>query len=244
MIKVCTDVHGAGEELLAAYYKFCKAEDEIWLLGDLFDRGMAGHLVWSFLQQPNHFAIKGNHDLKIEAFLTGKRKWLPDHYLWALKNLNEHGVSNEQILNYIQKLPILVPKTVNGKDFILVHAGVCLDDPYREDISINIYGNYSGDKRIKVKIKPVEGREKANGAQFPEEPYYWWDRYNGKPTVLFGHLVCDNFQPRIRNGSIGLDGALVHGKNLLMYCLDNNETFVYSSGIDWYGKFKQMRWTP
>src|ERR1035437_4050249 len=100
------DLHGCGLELQELIKKINpKPEDKIILAGDLFDRGMHGHIVWDLIHTYKMDCVVGNHERKMVGFLTRNkdigRSSLPPHYIWALKNLYMHGVSKDKVKNFI-----------------------------------------------------------------------------------------------------------------------------------------------
>lgn len=225
-----SDIHGCGKELIELTNKINPSpDDQLWLLGDLFDRGLNANLVWDWLQQPNRFALKGNHDLKIEKYLSNQRDWLPEHYYIALNILMDHGVSPKEVLEFIQSLPILVQ--INNH--ILVHAAVWPNDPLRQNIGINVYGNFKG-----YLNKTFETNDRIS---FPkdvtkETVNNWWDRYDNEYIIVYGHTSEKDGSVRIRKNSFGIDTSVVHGGNLTSYCLETGDIIQYKSGIDHFGK--------
>ena len=213
------DLHGVGQELLGLSKQL---DGNIYLVGDLFDRGLHGHIVWEFLHQPNHYSVKGNHDLKMERYLKGERSHLPFHYLWAIDNLKKHGVTRSKLIEFLESLPIM--KIIGNN--IIVHAAVDVNDPLREDVSINIYGNLDPEKKMP---KPKKDER------------YWWDDYSGPYDVYYGHLVTHDENVRIRNHSYGIDTATVHSGPLTAICIETKEVYQYRSGIDWFSILKKEK---
>lgn len=223
------DLHGSGIELTHLLQKISPASDDrLVFVGDVFDRATHGHIVWDIIHKYKVTVLMGNHEYKILSFLQGKRDYLPPHYCWCLNNLINHGVSVDELIRFLQGLPIL---KVFDK-FIVAHAGINIDSPTVEDISWNVYGNLKCDK--KVPIPNPKDKKK-----------YWWDDYKTSIPVYYGHFVTYNNVPRIgcdNNGvinSIGLDTAVCHGGPLTAVCPETNEFFQYKSGVDYYGPLKK-----
>lgn len=228
---VIGDVHGAGLELDALLCKISPTtDDQVILVGDVFDRGEYGHEVWRIIEQTKAIVFLGNHERKMHQFLTGQRDSLPYHYYWAINNLLQHGVELQQLVDFLGTLP-LVKQFEAGTPFIVAHAGVIVDDPLREDISMNVYGNLR-----EPMPRPSPGDPKK----------YWWDDYAGDVPVYYGHLVSHDGLPRIRRSpsgkinSAGLDTAVVHGGNITAACPETLEFFQHKSGVDYFGVLKSV----
>lgn len=227
------DLHSSGIELnhLIKHVIKVKSEDQLILVGDQFDRGIHGHIVWNLIQEYNIKSVLGNHEKKWLDFMLGKRNWLPQHYYWAMNDLYDHGVGPEKLTKYFQSLPLMIKVDNN----IIVHAGVDVNNPYQESESWNVYGN------LKEPMPQPKDSDKG----------YWWDKYLDDPVVIYGHLVCENNIPRIRHSlsgkvnSIGIDTATCHGGPCTAVCLETQEIFQYCSGIDYYTPLKkQLKNTP
>jgi serine/threonine protein phosphatase 1 len=236
---VIGDIHGAGQELVAllSNFEYEIAEDhyghiDFVFLGDLFDRARHGHLVWDTIQKYKVKCLMGNHERKMLSFLKGQRDTVPPHYYWAIKNLNDHGVSKDALVGFLEGLPtILVSRqdvnrmggrvvlsgqsTLLPSDIILVHAGVNVENVLDPDPSYTVYGKFK-----------------------PKEMHDWWDVYNGENLVVYGHLAAEDGYPRLRHRgdravSIGIDTGACHGGSLTAYCLETGSFISYRSGIDW-----------
>lgn len=207
-----SDIHGCGDELKKLLDLMSPvSSDQIILCGDLFDRGFNSCRVWQTCQEGNVVAVLGNHEKKIKEWLLGTRQMLPQHYYVALNSLVESGVSPDEILAYLEGLPLMR----DYGDFIVSHAGVSISNPLVEDISMNVYGN------------------DRSGVSF-------WDRWEGPQLVIYGHNVTGDGFPRIRRArgrvvSVGLDGGCVHGGNLLGMCVETGEFFSIASE-DYYSR--------
>jgi hypothetical protein len=216
---VVGDVHGAGEELQAVLEKakYKANEDRLYL-------------VWSIIKRYNAICTLGNHEQKFRKYLSGYRKGgLPPHYFWALNNLVAHGVSVEEFFEFISNMPLLV-EPQNG--VIVTHAGVNVQDPYKEEEGANVYGCILPDS-------PMPLPEPGDGET------YWWDLYKGDPLVIYGHLVTHQNKPRYNYSakgevnSIGIDTAMVHGGFATAYVVETKEIFQYSSGVSYFTQLKE-----
>ncbi len=228
------DVHSCGIELgnLIDQINYSYKDNQFMLAGDCLDRGKHAFMVWQLIKEYNIQVCLGNHEEKIIQYLSGKRDYLPKHYYCALNDLIESGVKVQDLYNWLISLPLLIGLEKNNKKFIITHAGVNLEDPYKEDKPANVYANLSPEIPMP---RPLEH----------EEDKYWWDYYDKEPMVIYGHLVTHDFLPRIRRNfnknvnSIGIDTGIVHGNALTAYNLEKGIVVQYSSGIDWFAELKK-----
>lgn len=228
------DVHSCGIELqgLIDQIDFSYKDNEYILVGDVLDRGKHAYMVWEIIKKYNIRVCLGNHEEKIIQYLSGKRDYLPKHYFSALNDLIKYGVKVEELYNWLLSLPLLIALKRKNKEFIITHAGVNLENPYKEDKPANVYANLSPENPMP---QPLEH----------EKDKYWWDYYNKEPIVIYGHLVTHDFIPRIRRNSnkninsIGIDTAIVHGFALTAYNLEKGIFVQYRSGTDWFAELKK-----
>lgn len=228
------DVHGAAYELEGLLHRMTLGERgyEVWSVGDLFDRGLHAAKVWHLIEEYGIKSVLGNHERKMLKFLQGEIDSLPLHYYVAFDDLDSAGVLPEVLEAYIAGMPLLV----DFGEYIITHGGVLIDFPSVPDISANVYGNLESAKRMP--------RPEVDG--HPDGQSYWWDEYKGSKVIIYGHLVTGDNNPRIRYidgkiNSIGLDGAAVHGGNMLGVKIDDSgvfECFSFSSGRDWFKECK------
>lgn len=230
---VFSDIHGSGVELQHLLQKISPAsDDQLVFVGDALDRAVHGHLVWDVIHKHNVIVLMGNHEYKMLSFLQGKRDFLPLHYFWCFNNLIEHGVDIVEFVDFLKNLPLLKLFNNEGKQFIVTHAGVDINNPTVENLSWNVYGHLSPDKKMP---RPRPG----------DVEKYWWDDYKGSIPVYYGHLVTHDNLPRIRYddfgnvNSVGIDTATCHGGPLTAICPETNEVFQYRSGKDHYGPLKK-----
>lgn len=219
------DVHGAGLELqaLLEQCKIVPEVDLVYLVGDVFDRGIYGHLVWDLIKKYQMKVLRGNHEQKFIDFFMGKKKFLPLHYFWAINNLIDHGVEISEFVNFLHKTPLLV----KDRNCIIVHAGILLSNPIEENLSANVYGNLPSNQ-------PMPILKDSN----------WWDFYCGNYLVLYGHLSQKDGTPRIRKysnriNSIGLDTSAVNGGSLTAYCIEEEKIYTFKSGVNYFADLQK-----
>lgn len=213
------DVHGCGRELEGLLDEIQpRKDDKIISVGDILDRGL--HCYRSFELLYSHEVLMGNHEHKLLKYLKGERQWIPPHYIYALNQIIDSGVSVQSLQTWLEKRPLMY----STPDFLVVHGGIYLDNPTKENADINCFykkgKNYLSDGTL----------------IFPND--YWWDVYAGEKLVIYGHLSDRSLKPRIRKNSIGIDTAAVHGNDLTAYCPEEDKFYTYSSGINWAAKLK------
>jgi hypothetical protein len=249
---VIGDIHGCGLELRALIEKagLEKKTDQVILVGDLFDRGLHGHIVWEVIQEwgDKIHCLEGNHERKMLKWLKNERREVPSHYVWCVDNLREKGVSRSVLEAFLEKLPTLfwysvtdlpiIPfydndkdkelrHKVSDRDVIIVHAGIDIENPLNPDRKYTVYGD--------------------------ERHGPWWEKYTGNTLILYGHLSEADHNPRIRYlpretenvphsypNSIGLDGACVHGGNLHGYVIETGEIITVAAKEDYFAKLKKI----
>lgn len=131
--------------------------DKLYVLGDCNDRGTKAMEIYEFLKahSSNIFLLKGNHELMMRDYLK-KNSWeCPEGRIWkdnggvktmanfAQKILQDCNYSMEDfelkrdeflnwLLDYLNQLPSYYEINVNGKDYVLIHAGIDPELPLEE----------------------------------------------------------------------------------------------------------------
>lgn len=162
MIYVSADLHGckvSDFHILLKQADF-RDDDFLFILGDVIDRGEYGAelLLW-LTQQPNMELILGNHEALMLAcsFLFDEvseqsldalsvneislvQDWINNGGAPTLKRLHRMLKENPEsvygILDYLREAPLFEELDVNGREFILVHAGL---GNYRENRPLTDY---------------------------------------------------------------------------------------------------------
>lgn len=203
---VIGDIHGCGEELSRLLSLMSLEDgDRLWAVGDLFDRSVDAGRVAIMLQNGGIGCVRGNHEQKMLEYLRGERDYLPQHYVWAMNDLLYSGIGPGDLEGYLESLPLLR----DFGDWVLVHAGVDIDDVRRESLDRNVFC-----------------KEK------------WWENYSGDVKVVYGHTACGD-HPRVVGNSIGLDTSCCHGGYLTSYCVETGEVYRVKALRDWYGYLRE-----
>ena len=123
-----------------------KSTDTLYVLGDVIDRGPDGcKILLDMMRRPNVVPILGNHEFSAAVCMPFLMEEVTDQSLETLDNtqlaalndwvLNGAGTTlrelkqlsqweRDDILDYIWEMEIYVEVTVDGKDFVLMHAGL------------------------------------------------------------------------------------------------------------------------
>lgn len=193
MVYVSSDWHGCPLETVRTLLQKANfgADDFLFILGDVIDRGAHGVELLKFLMvQPNMELLMGNHEVFLLANawlldevneenlskfgadrLNALRVWRRnggDATLDALRR--ESPESRAEILEFVRDCPVYDSVSVGERDFFLVHGGL---------------GGYSPDKRI---------------GEYEEDDLLWerpaiTDRYSTDFTTVIGHTPTHFYGP-------------------------------------------------
>lgn len=154
------DIQGCFDEFqdLLAKVQFDVSSDELYLVGDVINRGPKSREMLDYLiEHPKSQTVIGNHELHfLEALDQGVVK---------KKFSRLHGQLKDR-LNIYKKFINSWPSTIESEQWILVHAGLLPDTPIDKT-----------DRKILCTIRTLPDPE-----QTP-----WFDAYPAKKMVIFGH---------------------------------------------------------
>ena len=210
------DIHSCARELqlIIDHFPNCK----YIAVGDLFDRGRRGMDVWNLIHQYEIQCCLGNHELKLLNFLTGKRDWVSPHYHIFIDAFKKEKPISE-LIEFLQKLPLIIPLDESS---LVTHGGIDIKNPWREDVSANVYGKFDAKKPM------PKGDNKLDG---------WWNHYKGNVKVYYGHISFH--EPKILPNSVGLDTAACHGNKLTAICHETGEIFSAASKRNYFEELNQ-----
>jgi len=227
---VISDIHGQYDMFMELLDKIkLKGNDTLYVLGDILDRGPHPiKTLMKLMEMPNAICLVGNHEFMALECLEFLMKEITDK---SLEELNAETLDNlvtwqfngsqstidefrkldsesqMDVIDFIKNFLIYEEVSVNGKDYLLVHAG----------------GNYSLEKDIEDYSlhELIWGR-----ADY--DVRYFEDTY-----VITGHTptqtIKDNPHPGYiyqRNNHIVIDcGAHYPGGRLAALCLDTGEEY-------------------
>lgn len=147
---VMSDIHGNYKAYCAMLEKINFADTDIlYVLGDVVDRGENGiKVLQDMMLRTNVIPILGNHEYmmllsskfllrqiteesvdeieKDPEILQGLLEWMSvggDKTIEEFSKLSQEG--REDVLDYLGEFTLYETTKVNGKEFILVHAGLC-----------------------------------------------------------------------------------------------------------------------
>jgi len=129
---VLSDIHGQYDAFMRMLKKIkFSNKDILYILGDVIDRGPESLKILDYIMdKSNIYMIKGNHEEMMIKYYNTKN--IKDYKLWkrngglaTLKRLEEISLEQQEIyLKYLRKLPLLKKIEVQGKEYLLVHAGI------------------------------------------------------------------------------------------------------------------------
>ena len=179
---VVGDIQGCYDELmqLLELVQFDSTSDELWLVGDLINRGPNNIAVMDFIMSlPNTIAVLGNHDLHFIAVALGKQRQMPKDTLTDLLSSPRLPI----YIDYLRHLPLI--HYDRSKNVVMLHAGL----PPQLDIETCC--------RLAQEVETVlrsEDHHTYFEAMYGNEPDTWSDTLLG-----MDRLRCiTNFLTRIR----------------------------------------------
>jgi len=175
---------------------------KVIFLGDLVDRGLDSpnvlRLVMSMVNSGIAYCVPGNHDLKLQKYLSGKKVQINHGLEETVKQLESE--SNE-FKNHIEKfLYGLISHLVfdSGK-LVVAHAGL------KEEM----HGRGSAAVRSFCQFGETTGEIDEFGLPIR---YNWAKEYRGKAKVIYGHTPVP--VPEWLNKTINIDTGCVFGGKL------------------------------
>ncbi len=227
------DIHGNYEGYKKMLEKINFSEnDTLYVLGDVIDRGRGGiKILQDMMMRCNVFPLVGNHEymaihcmkflikentvenLKYidENIIRGFMEWQNVGGQPTIDEFHKLNLEEKQdIIDYIEEFNLYEEVRVNGKDYVMVHAGLCNFEP---DRPLDDY-------------KPYELIFKAPNYH----RIYFPDKYLVTGHVLTRCISGNNHQDKIyrANNHIAIDcGSSCRGRGgkLGCICLDTWEEF-------------------
>lgn len=232
MIYIISDIHGCYDEYIELLNKInFKDSDELYILGDIVDRGPHPiKVIQDMMMRPNVFPIIGNHDYvalmmlkKLSVEITSDNvdtlmsnddmisymHWLNDGGETTIKEFTSLDMEErEDILEYLEEeFSIYHELIFKGKRYVLVHAGI---NDFYEDKDMDEYD-----------LKDLLFyRADYNKRYFCDENAYLVTGHT--PTMR----IRTDEKPLVyeENGHIAIDCGCVYGGSLAAYCVDTGET--------------------
>lgn len=229
---VMSDLHGCKSEFDQMLEKISfSPSDTMWIVGDICDRGTHSmELLLQIISMKNIHCIIGNHDEWLKKFsreLIIMKKGLydrcdqrEDYILWRRANSGDDTIEQflalsytkcMDILNYCKKAPYYQYLKLNGKQYLLVHAGFFMD--HKKNFRVK-----DADKTemiwayVEIDDNPFDDCIMIVG----HTPTFFYGRpYDGK--------IC------VRDKIIHIDCGCVYGRNLGCLRLDDMQEFYVPS---------------
>jgi len=234
MIYVTSDLHGVHPDTMHSLLRKAgfRAEDYLFVLGDVIDRGEHGIelLLW-LTEMPNAQLILGNHEALMLACdflfqevtekslemltvenLTLMHAWQDNGgspTIRAMKRLTEQAPDlAEGIWDYLRDAPLYDVLQIEGKRFILTHSGL---------------GNFSPGKALDDYCAEELLLERPALTQ----------AYYPNATVIFGHTPTQLYGPEYAGKALRTDtwididtGAAAGGTPMLLRLDDGKEFYL------------------
>ncbi len=214
MIYVMSDIHGRKDRFDDVLKQIqLTTQDTLYILGDVIDRNSDGIAILKYIMdKPNIKMLLGNHEYMMLNALKSKSEmsiWYRNggnvtHNRWKKQRIS----TREQILNYIESLPIMHEFELNSKRYRLVHG----ESPNTKQLA------YLSTEELKDEI--LWGRVNARDTRFDDV------------TVIFGHTPTIYYQYDMplkiwyRENLVGIDcgAAYLYGR-LACLRLDDMKEF-------------------
>lgn len=221
MTYVTANIHGNYQKFksILAQIDF-REEDVMYILGDTVDFGEESmELINDLSVRLNVYPIAGEHDYLAARMLHGFDKmlksgaapeagYISEMTAWVkeggqptldgFRSLDEE--EREGVLEYLEEMTLFEEVEVNGKNYLLVHAGIADYDP---DTDLEDY-------------QPEDFFAEPLDASYP--------LIDGT-TVIVGHAPTASGKIERGEGSIFLDCGNAEGGKLACLCLENGKEY-------------------
>lgn len=234
MTYVISDIHGCYDQLmqLLAIIEF-NEEDELFVVGDCLDRGPDScKVLVELMKHPSVVCLAGNHEVMALTCLRFLRKeimedtidQIDERMLEEILCWQENGgtttmeefsrldeETQKDLIDYMEGFSLYEEVTVNGQDYLLVHAGL---------------GNFSPERPIDDYELDELIWERADYSQ----------KYFEDIILVTGHTptqtIPENDAPGKvyrKNNHLAIDCGAAYGGRLGMVCLDTMEVYYADS---------------
>jgi hypothetical protein len=231
------DLHGCYEELIELFSKLPinLNKDKVCWVGDYLDRGPKQveclRFVKNAVETGYGIAVLGNHDSRYARYAKHVETKKNNPFYKIPLELSEERKKIFDCLDdsdraFLVSLPSYVILQVNGKDWLLVHAGVMPKKPLIEhDIGYLTHIRY---------IDPTTNKSKGLvDFKQPENTVFWTNLYDHPYNVVYGHHAHSRENVRIDivddKKLVGIDTACCFGGKLSCYELTTGSVFQVKS---------------
>ena len=211
-----SDIHGCYDEFmeLLAQIQFDRDSDTLYVLGDAIDRGDRPIDCLDFIRKTPHIHyILGNHDVMMLDYLDGiGGNWLRNGCQNTLAQLNGlNSRKRESLLNFVRSRPYYRFITVNGKKFMLIHAGLNREYPLTKQSKSDLLWLREGFYRRPAIASHI--------CVFGHTP----------TSYIRNERDCSVWYDEMNNDKICIDCGCVYGGALAALRLDDGQTFYVKS---------------
>jgi bis(5'-nucleosyl)-tetraphosphatase (symmetrical) len=226
------DLQGCVEpfERLLEEIRFDEHRDELWVLGDLVNRGPESAATVRLWRDIGGKAILGNHDVNVLLTAAGLRERRRD-------TMDDFYAANDrdELLALLRELPVLVhlPAPVDrALDVWIVHAGLrpdwtdlpalvpAVNEAEHDDTWLR-----SAAVTFATRVRCCTAKGEVSRETGPPEecrkPFRPWDAfYRGETLIVHGHWAQRGHYRGER--TMGLDSGCVYGGPLTAWCQDDD----------------------
>ena len=256
-IYVMSDIHGCYDEFRALLKKihFKHQEDQLYLVGDLINRGPKSLAVMDYLldHQTSIFPVLGNHDLSYLVYAAGETRLRRGDTYDEILN-NRHA---KKIKKYLKKQPLM--RYLPSLDVAIAHAGI----PPFWSISQALSLSYEIHEQLITDDK--EHYQILMQQMFGNTPTTWSNELTGIDRIRviinffsrmrYLHLdlsmdfdnKTEDYNPKVMKPWFQFDRT-AHGDTKIIYghwaslgIHDENNTLCIDSGCVWEGSLSVVR---
>ena len=131
MIYVMSDIHGNLSRFRSIMYKIdLQATDHLYVIGDVIDRfpdGLA--ILQEMMKMPNCTVLLGDHEWMLNNMVshafseTTRDLWFWNGGKVTYADLLKLPIAKQnQIIQFIRRMPVVKDVCINGNDYLLVHG--------------------------------------------------------------------------------------------------------------------------
>lgn len=244
------DVHGCFDELqellLKLGYSVTRADEDetsfgfrvaappnrkVIFVGDLVDRGPDSpavlRLVMSMVKAGVAYCVPGNHDLKLQKYLSGKSVQLKHGLELTVEQLNPETASfKKTVEGFLYGL--ISHYVFDGGKLVVAHAGLKEDMQGRGSAAVRTFCTYG------------ETTGETDEFGLPVR-YNWASEYRGKAKVVYGHTPVP--EAEWLNKTIDIDTGCVFGGKLTALRYPEEETVSVAAKKVYYEPVRPLHYT-
>lgn len=226
---VIGDVHGCLWETRQLLRKLnVSGTDRVIFLGDLIDKGPRPVETVRFVRESGFECVLGNHEEKHLRWRRheGRRKLDPT-YVNPVKRSSHQVAELEKLspdeIEWLATRPTIIPFLWRSNVWLAVHAGIPAYAPWQDVHPMDL---------VRTRFLNIDGRDSGKIRETPGT-IYWTQRWQGPPSVVYGHHVHDLAEPRMETPApnvhcLGIDTGCVYGGALTAGVFDDQKDVFYT----------------